>query len=877
MKLRIIIYIQLILLAVCTASAGDIKAVDGLVKFYLNKSHAAARYNMNVSYDNWSTSDFIIVNNTKYPVQEDTDGRFYINVQVKSDSVYQAVYMPHSSGKFFNSNGTSNVIIPYSQFLNTTVSTLSTFPMYAQYSRESGDELTFNDGYAVIDIVLKGNGEQIKSVKIENKDDSYIAGISSYNYSNKALVGSTIRGNGMSYVVLNCTNQGDYKTLSDTETHFYIPVYAKQYSEGLYVRISDMNHRMMEFDIAGTELTANQLLQINKTYTPDEDLVFFEGFDNFVWGGDIVAGSLRGKRFSYTSSPLGTTADDTRTGYEESLSKVDYDAVGTGYMQSNTWGDVNNYNLTASHAMSDSYLTSRGIWDYRYLFRAQEYSGYISIGTASTTRGIFQTPNFKNITGLRNITVEFDIAVMYGLSDNLDFRIQQNGIIEEVYIDDKKIELTADNYKKYNVISSNFYANRSLFKIPLSASSVKTWHHVKMNVSGADNATSLFLQGNTAATAYHGFYIDNIEVRQGEALPSLERGDVRVLYWNIQNGMWADQGNNYDNFVKWVKQYSPDICVWCESRSNFVTGSTAALSSASSYLPNKGYSSDNNTGWAELAARYGHDYASLGGHRDNYPQEVTSKYPITTLLKITNSNISGKPVSHGAALQQVNVDGTKFNFITMHTWPQAYGYGVAAAKQAESAAKREGDYYREHEMNYVLNQTYLSDTYKNLSNWILLGDFNSISIADNDQYGHKPDTCLFLCQNVVRNKTDLVDVVEEKYPGTFISSTHGSSRIDYIYVSPDLVPYIKNVSIIKDDWTTIYFSGMINFYYPSDHRPILIDFDFNQQTGISQTAVKDDRIEVARYDASGRAIKKNAKGFAIIKYNDGTTAKIFQR
>ena len=65
MKLRIIIYIQLILLAVCTASAGDIKAVDGLVKFYLNKSHAAARYNMNVSYDNWSTSDFIIVNNNK--------------------------------------------------------------------------------------------------------------------------------------------------------------------------------------------------------------------------------------------------------------------------------------------------------------------------------------------------------------------------------------------------------------------------------------------------------------------------------------------------------------------------------------------------------------------------------------------------------------------------------------------------------------------------------------------------------------------------------------------------------------------------------------------------------------------------------------------
>ena len=25
--------------------------------------------------------------------------------------------------------------------------------------------------------------------------------------------------------------------------------------------------------------------------------------------------------------------------------------------------------------------------------------------------------------------------------------------------------------------------------------------------------------------------------------------DVKVLYWNIQNGMWSDQGNDYDNFA----------------------------------------------------------------------------------------------------------------------------------------------------------------------------------------------------------------------------------------------------------------------------------------------------------------------------------------
>ena len=29
---------------------------------------------------------------------------------------------------------------------------------------------------------------------------------------------------------------------------------------------------------------------------------------------------------------------------------------------------------------------------------------------------------------------------------------------------------------------------------------------------------------------------------------------VRILYWNIQNRMWADQGNNYDSFVSYVRE-----------------------------------------------------------------------------------------------------------------------------------------------------------------------------------------------------------------------------------------------------------------------------------------------------------------------------------
>ena len=48
-----------------------------------------------------------------------------------------------------------------------------------------------------------------------------------------------------------------------------------------------------------------------------------------------------------------------------------------------------------------------------------------------------------------------------------------------------------------------------------------------------------------------------------------EKQEVRLLYWNIQNGMWHDQDNNYDNFVQFVKEQDPDICVWCEAESRY--------------------------------------------------------------------------------------------------------------------------------------------------------------------------------------------------------------------------------------------------------------------------------------------------------------------
>jgi hypothetical protein len=46
---------------------------------------------------------------------------------------------------------------------------------------------------------------------------------------------------------------------------------------------------------------------------------------------------------------------------------------------------------------------------------------------------------------------------------------------------------------------------------------------------------------------------------------------VKILYWNIQNGMWSDQGHDYDNFVDFVVEENPDICIWAEAESRYRT------------------------------------------------------------------------------------------------------------------------------------------------------------------------------------------------------------------------------------------------------------------------------------------------------------------
>ena len=142
------------------------------------------------------------------------------------------------------------------------------------------------------------------------------------------------------------------------------------------------------------------------------------------------------------------------------------------------------------------------------------------------------------------------------------------------------------------------------------------------------------------------------------ALPASGR-DLKVLYWNIQNGMWADQENNYDNFVEYVKSQDPDICVWCEAESRYRTGTNVKMTEYDEfYLP---------WNWDFLARRYGHQYVLVCGKRDTFPQVITSKYPVR-IVKRVNGNGDDIIVVHGAGWAQVEVGGKEINIVTPHTW-----------------------------------------------------------------------------------------------------------------------------------------------------------------------------------------------------------------
>ena len=293
--------------------------------------------------------------------------------------------------------------------------------------------------------------------------------------------------------------------------------------------------------------------------------------------------------------------------------------------------------------------------------------------------------------------------------------------------------------------------------------------------------------------------------------------EIKVLYWNIQNGMWSDQGNNYDNFVEFVKSESPDICVWAEAESRYRTDSALKMAGCEeAYLPYN---------WDLLAKRYGHEYVCMAGKRDTFPQVVTSKYPIRIVKRI-NGNGDDIVVVHGAGHVQVDIEGETVNIVTLHTYPFKYAY--LAEDQKKSAEEHGGDYFKATEMKYICEQTILMEDPKGEGNWIMTGDFNAISRVDNFHYNRPDDDTAFLLHDYIKAETPYIDVIEKLYPGEFQKSTFSGRRIDMVYLTDPLMEKVQDAYHITDGFATSSRDPrkLNGFCNPSDHYPIVVKFRF---------------------------------------------------
>ena len=404
------------------------------------------------------------------------------------------------------------------------------------------------------------------------------------------------------------------------------------------------------------------------------------------------------------------------------------------------------------------------------------------------------------------------MAVQSGFTGNLQLKIENGGIIESAKVNGKEVDASYISYLSASAIINHV---EKLIPAPSSATAKNEWSTVELEVEGATDGSRIYLADELTTAGVHGIYVNSIEARQMYEWEKKE-GTLRVMQWNILYGMWQDQHNNYDNFVKWVKKYDPDICIWCESETISADQSTSAATNK--YLPN---------GWSVLCGRYGHAYAAVGGDHDNFPQTVTSKYPIKTVKRFTETDVPGKPISHGAGHFQIEVEGKKINIVAMHLWPQTYGYGVTGtAAQEESIAKGEGHYFREFEMQYLIDQTVNNANYASEEYWIFGGDTNSRSPLDAWYNGHADDDLILLPHKLVRSKTNMKDTIGDYYPRDyFMTTTYASSRIDILYASPKMFDRIENSITLIDNWCYPHWTDNVRgWQYPSDHRPRVVDF-----------------------------------------------------
>ncbi|MBP3482091.1 MAG: hypothetical protein J6K28_01720 [Alistipes sp.] len=682
-------------------------------------------------------------------------------------------------------------------------------PMFAASAADG--RLTLKSVCGVLKITLKGDAD-VNCIKVEDNAGGCLAGRFEYDAAaGKAVCGERTAANADA-LVLDCSNGGKGVGLTAAGRDFYLVMPAREYTEGIKISVTDRAHRIEVYVCAAFEIGAGRVTALKPlVFEPDVDLVFAEHFDNFVYGGDRVGGKDCG---GFSPVKNGAEINSRFDGTERAVYGVGFDKAGSGYLQSD-----HTVKLGANPTMGRDYLANRNVADWNMMFRAQEYRGFIGVGVKDNTRGIVEIPALASLDGLCDIEVSFKVCVQTNANSCVMFSASNVGVIREYWLDGIRHTLQNTNYPYMGNDTECIRLRNGAVAVPRDDKAPKKWHTVRLVIGGATAATTLKWTSEQFSPKYiNGFYLDDIEVR---LLRSVPRSKIlRVMDYNIQNGMWADEPNNYDNFVEYVKTVDPDICVFCEAQTIYYPATHDKCKPEERYLPDH---------WGELAARFGHNYWGIGAHQDNHPVVITSKYPITVVRKL-----GGEDIWHGGVYARVEVDGEYVNIVGFHPWP--FGYARDVMKNGTEARRRSteafgGDMYRLYEMKYFIDSTILDPEYAGEKNWLIMGDTNCPSPLDDALYEHGLESPRYAGNRYILENTPCRDIVKT-YCNTdkrdvVPFTTHSHGRIDIMYGTESMMRRVISAKSPNAGFTRAKYNSKMRFYDgSSDHLPVIVDFEW---------------------------------------------------
>lgn len=769
----------------------------------------------------FQNGDKITVNGNSVAIKVSKKGKASVMVDADKSNDYRGVWPADCSG-LDKPKGSHFRLLPVQLYKEGGFDRVY-MPMRAGAAVKN--MMVFRPMCGVLHLKVSGNAA-VNCIKLEDKSGHYMTGYYNLHTDNATLVRRPATAAGVGFTTLDCSNNGQGVALSVEGTDFYIVLPTGSFNEGLKVTITDRSHHTMTVDTKPFDIAQGAVTQIDAiAYKPAADQLFSEKFDNFVWGGNRMGGkNFKGYSPVSGKEPIGADA----TGVERPVYLVTYEVAGTNYLQKDYKGT-----LAEDGSISNAYLRNRNVMDWPQMFRAQEYQGYIGVGVHNNARGIIRTPAMKDIQGIAEIEVTFKYSPQARATSPVQFTAYNAGVIKELWIDGVRRTLDHDNYPFINSNIERVTLKNSGVRMSYNDQEEKQWFEVKAIVSGATAETAFgWTSESPAADQINGFFLDDVEVK---LLSNVNRDRIlRIMDYNIQNGMWADQHNNYDNFVKWMNEQDIDIAVFCEASTIYIDHTGDKQVNEKRYLPYKGQPYERAktehlvpTGWIELAARFGHPYVAVGAHQDNYPVVITSKYPI----KFTQ-RLGGAGISHGGIHSQVEVDGKVINLVGFHTWPQGFEMGMkrGTPEANESMRNHGGHKTRKDEFQAFMERSILNPEFANEQYWIITGDMNCVTPLDDQHYKFGYENPRYWGQRYmlenVPQVTDLVKVYNcPDKRDVLVWSTQTGGRIDLMYGSEPMLKSMIKAKSPQVGFTTGKRTGISNFWsQSSDHLPVIVDF-----------------------------------------------------